>query len=59
MRRRTFVRSLLIALLAVSAAAQSPRLTSVEPANGKAGEELVTAGQSLDDSKVADLLFPR
>ena len=57
MHRRMFVVSLLVALLAVSAVEQAPRLTSVEPANSKAGEELVTAGQSLDESTVADLFL--
>ena len=52
-----FVVSLLVAFLAVSAVAQSPRLKSVEPANGKAGDELITQGQSLDESTVADLFL--
>ena len=57
MHRRMFVVFLLVALLAVSAVAQSPRLKSVEPAEGKAGEELVTQGQSLGENTVADLFL--
>ena len=57
MHRRAFVVSLLVAFLAVGAVAQSPRLKSVEPTDGKAGDELVTQGQALDQSHVADLFL--
>lgn len=57
MHRRMFTVSMLVALLAVSAVAQSPHLKSVEPANGKAGDELITQGQSLGESTVADLFL--
>ena len=46
MRRRMFVVLISVTFLAVSAAAQVPRLKSVEPANGKAGEELVAQAKA-------------
>lgn len=54
-----FVVLISVTLLAVSAsaAAQMPRLKSVEPANGKAGDELVAQGQSLDENTAADLFL--
>ena len=57
MHRRMFVVLMLVTFLAVSAVAQSPMLKSVEPANAKAGAEVVTQGESLDNSKVADLFL--
>ena len=57
MRRRMFVVLISVTFLAVSAFAQTPRLKSVEPTSGKAGDELVTQGQSLDENTVADLFL--
>lgn len=57
MHRRMLVVLTLVTFLAVSAVAQSPMLKSVEPANAKAGDELVTQGDNLDNSKVADLFL--
>jgi len=57
MHRRVFVVWMLVTFLAVSAVGQSPRLMSVEPTNAKAGDELVTQGESLGAGKVADLFL--
>ena len=40
---------------ALLAQAPSPRLTTVTPMEGKAGEEFVTAGENLEKKNVADL----
>ena len=51
-------RVLLIGLsLSLAALAQAPRLQTVEPPNGKAGEELVVKGENLDRDHVAKLFL--
>ena len=57
MLRRMFVVLISVTFLAISAAAQMPRLKSVEPTSGKAGDELSAQGQSLDENNVADLFL--
>jgi hypothetical protein len=37
----------------LAAFAQSPRMTTVDPANGKAGDEITVAGENLEKSQVA------
>lgn len=49
--------TVLVAALAISLAAQAPmpRLQSVEPATGKAGDSLSATGENLEKAKVAEL----
>ena len=57
--RLSLILPVLAALLAVSlllfAQADFPRMTSVEPANGKAGDVLNVAGENLDKANVKRL----
>ncbi len=51
-------RILLIALsVSLVALAQTPRLQTVEPPNGKPGDELVVSGENLDAQHVAKLFL--
>lgn len=51
--------SLIMALLAISGVAAGqqamPRMTGVEPGNGKAGDVLTVSGENLDKAQVAEL----
>ncbi len=44
-------------VLSLAALAQSPRLLSVEPPNGKSGDELVVKGENLGSDHVAKLFL--
>jgi hypothetical protein len=51
--RLSFVVPVLLATAAAYAQSEMPRMTSAEPANGKAGDVIVVAGENLQKSAVA------
>ena len=54
--KRSFIALLPAALALVLMAQQAmPRMTGVEPANGKAGDVLAAAGENLDKDQVKEL----
>ena len=55
MRTSLFVPLLLVAGLAALAQQAMPRMTTVEPGNGKAGDVLTVAGENLEKSQVAEV----
>lgn len=58
MRRNTLLRILLlISILVLAALAQAPmpKMTAVEPAQGKAGDQITITGENLDKANVAEI----